>query len=162
MLAVSLPSYAKLAFVPSYTAEPQLDERRLAFHSHRRRLLGDFVKPSKNGCFRLRLIGQEQDASQPVYDAEGSVEGTINVLAPDGISSVEIKVRSRYCIEYYLYSLLPDRGQACVKRDCGRRKCNINALPQHHALMGSRQHASWFPLSYLSTVLLKTPRHVQS
>ena len=90
------PSYANLAPIPipSYTAEPQLDEYRLAVHHRRIRPSGDFVKHSKNGGFSLRLIGQEEDASQPVYGNGGSVEGTVNVSKPEGVLSVEVKVGS--------------------------------------------------------------------
>lgn len=78
---------------PSYTAEPQNDEQRLA---HVRRpqpsQFTDFVKQSKNGDCRLRLVQQENSAVLPSYGSGGIVAGTVDLAKTDAITSVEAKV----------------------------------------------------------------------
>ncbi|PBK75134.1 hypothetical protein ARMSODRAFT_951210 [Armillaria solidipes] len=98
MSAASLPSYVAPHFSrsPSYTAEPQLHEQRLAVaNGVRPRPSGHFVKESKSGGARLRLTSQENHVTLPVYGSNGSVEGTVEVSKPEGITSVEVKVEGR-------------------------------------------------------------------
>lgn len=95
MSAASLPSYVAPHFSrsPSYTAEPQLHEQRLAVaNGVRPRPSGHFIKESKSGGARLRLTSQENHVTLPVYGSNGSVEGTVEVSKPEGITSVEVKV----------------------------------------------------------------------
>ncbi|KAK0187805.1 hypothetical protein F5146DRAFT_1104673 [Armillaria mellea] len=98
MSAASLPSYVAPHFSrsPTYTAEPQLHEQRLAVaNGVRPRPSGHFVKESKSGGARLRLTSQENHVTLPVYGSNGSVEGTVEVSKPEGITSVEVKVEGR-------------------------------------------------------------------
>ena len=118
MSTVSLPSYTVAALeTPSYSAEPHLHETSL---SHGRRpsgaafahmhphafaetvpLLSDstsaeFVKDSKRGGLRLRLqvSGQaEGNEAVPVFGARGPVEGTLELLKPQDLAYVAVRVR---------------------------------------------------------------------
>ncbi|KAG5645981.1 hypothetical protein DXG03_004582 [Asterophora parasitica] len=95
MSTTSLPSYIapSLNRAPSYSAEPQEAEQRLALVDRLRpRPTGNFVKQSKNGDARLRLTAQEADATLPTYGSQGSVEGVVELSKLDNIVNVEVKV----------------------------------------------------------------------
>ena len=94
MSTTSLPSYAPPPpFVrsPTYTAEPQAYEHRLALNRPARRPSGNFVKQAKN--VSLRLFAQEDNASLPVYGCGSAVEGEVMVGKVEGVTAVEVKVR---------------------------------------------------------------------
>lgn len=97
MSTASLPPYvAPPDFVrtPSYTVEPRDYEQRLALgHDTRYRPSGHFIKESKGRVARLCLSAQEDNAALPVYGSSSSVEGTVEISKPEGIQSVEVKVR---------------------------------------------------------------------
>lgn len=95
MSVSSLPSYFAPSFTrtPLYSAEPHEYERRIALADRLRpRPSGQFVKKSKNGEARLRLTAQDNDCTLPIYGSQGCVEGTVELLKTDGITSVEVKV----------------------------------------------------------------------
>ncbi|KAI0917450.1 hypothetical protein AcW1_007354 [Taiwanofungus camphoratus] len=94
MSTTSLPSYVPPPFsrTPTYTAEPQAYEQRLALNLLRQRPSGDFVKQSKTGGVSLRLIEQEDHVNLPVYGCGDSVEGTVDLAKPDNAASVEVKL----------------------------------------------------------------------
>jgi hypothetical protein len=104
MSFASLPSYAETPFIPhienaipAYTAEPQPYEQRVAHNRMlRARPSGEFVKKTKDGAVCLRLIYQHRNARLPTYGLAGDVEGEIIVSKPDGITSVDVKVCSKY------------------------------------------------------------------
>ncbi|KAH9979916.1 hypothetical protein BGW80DRAFT_1163470 [Lactifluus volemus] len=52
----------------------------------------EFIKDSKKGSLRLRLSRQEGNVPVPVFGIRGPVEGTVEVLKPDGLSFVAIRV----------------------------------------------------------------------
>ena len=56
--------------------------------------MGNFVKSSRNGGVALRLSGQDDKATIPVYGRSASVEGTVDLSGKgmDSIQSVEVKV----------------------------------------------------------------------
>lgn len=99
MSTQSLLSYANppsLHRAPSYTAEPLESEQRIALNDRLRpRPAGSFVKHSKHGHARLRLIAQEDGIATPVYGINGLVEGTVELDAEkaEGVDSVEVTVR---------------------------------------------------------------------
>ncbi|KAF9029903.1 hypothetical protein BDZ89DRAFT_1065002 [Hymenopellis radicata] len=93
---LSPPSYPDFLRSPSYTVEPQRHEQRIALgQGLRPRPSGQFVKESKSRGARLRLNAQEDNIDLPVYGSASSVEGSIEVTKPDGITSVEVKVDGR-------------------------------------------------------------------
>ncbi|KAI0365704.1 hypothetical protein BV20DRAFT_1038757 [Pilatotrama ljubarskyi] len=93
MSTTSLPAYAaSFARIPSYSAEPQEFEQRLALNRPPRRPVGDFVKQSRGGNVSLRLFSQEDNVSLPVYGYGAAVEGTVNLSKTDGVSAVEVKI----------------------------------------------------------------------
>lgn len=98
MSTASLPSYVPPTNnpAPSYSYEPQESEQILAVADSnvRHRPLGTFVKQSKNGQFVLRLSGQQADAALPSYGLNTIIEGVVEVTKTDGITRVEVKVRS--------------------------------------------------------------------
>ncbi|KAJ7601205.1 hypothetical protein C8J56DRAFT_912438 [Mycena floridula] len=99
MSSTSLPTYIAPSLhhtIPRYTAEPQEYERRIALTERTRpRPTGDFVKLSKSGDAKLRLFAQEDRISLPVYGQGASVEGVVELLKIDGITSVEVKIEGR-------------------------------------------------------------------
>lgn len=112
MSTASLPPYVAppaFARTPSYTVEPRDYERRLALgHDARYRPSGHFIKESRSRAARLCLSAQEDNADLPVYGSSSSVEGTIEISKPEGIQSVEVKVRGTVSNEelpMYLLSL---------------------------------------------------------
>ena len=98
MSTASLPSYVAphLTFsrTPSYTAEPQAFEQRLALNRLQPRPSGEITKQSKSGGVSLRFVAQEQNVSLPVYGYGGVVEGSVDVAKPEGVHAVEVKVRN--------------------------------------------------------------------
>ena len=98
MSTTSLPSYARnsLSRIPSYSAEPQAYEQRLAW-SGRNPVLrpsAEFVKQSRSGGISLRLKDQEANVNLPVYGCGALITGTVDLAKADGIAAVEVKVGS--------------------------------------------------------------------
>lgn len=95
MSTASLPSYVppSLGRTPSYTAEPQAFEQRLALNRLRPRPSGEFTKQSKSGLIALRFLGQDENASLPVYGIGETVDGIVDINKTDGVHGVDIKVR---------------------------------------------------------------------
>jgi hypothetical protein len=114
MSTVSLPSYVGAAHeTPSYSAEPHHNETSLA-HGRRPPAAGfarthphdtvplppssssaEFVKESKRGGLRLRLkvSGQAgENVAVPAFGARGPVEGTLEVLKPQDLAYVAVRV----------------------------------------------------------------------
>lgn len=80
---------------PSYTAEPLENEQRIALNDRLRpRPTGSFVKHSKHGHARLKLLAQEDDIAMPVYGLSGSVQGTVELDTEkaETVDSVEVKL----------------------------------------------------------------------
>lgn len=79
---------------PSYASQPLENERTIAFNERLRRRTGDFVKHSKNGHARLKLIGQQEGVEIPVYGIGGLVQGVIelNDTKTEGVDNVRVKV----------------------------------------------------------------------
>lgn len=94
MSTLSLPSYSAptLARTPTYTAEPQQYEQRLALNILRPRPSGEYTKSSKGGGLSLRLFGQESGAPLPVYGFGAPIDGTVEIMKTEGVNAVEIKV----------------------------------------------------------------------
>ncbi|KDQ62639.1 hypothetical protein JAAARDRAFT_171170 [Jaapia argillacea MUCL 33604] len=92
----SLPSYhlsPTFSRTPSYTAEPQANEHRLALtHILRPRPSGEFIKHSKHGGVSLRLTAQEDGVELPEYGSGNVVEGTITLSKPESVLSVDVKI----------------------------------------------------------------------
>lgn len=95
MSTASLPSYAAplLERTPTYTAEPQAFEQRLALNRLRPRPSGEFTKQSKSGTLALRLFAQDNNASLPVYGAGALIDGAVEIARPEGVNSVEVKIK---------------------------------------------------------------------
>lgn len=104
MSTTSLPGYLFPTYsrTPSYTAEPQAYEQRLALNRVQARPSGDFVKSSKSGGISLRLTSQDRNAELPIYGCSSSVEGVVHLSKPDGVTAVELKV---YLVPILLVSL---------------------------------------------------------
>ena len=100
MSTTSLPSYVRssLSRIPSYSAEPQAYEQRLAWTmrvpASRPGPSAEFVKQSKSGGISLRLKDQEQNAPLPVYGCGALVTGTVDLAKTEGVAAVEVKVRA--------------------------------------------------------------------
>ena len=94
MSTTSLPSYTAplLGRTPSYTAEPQAYEQRLALNRLRARPSSEFTKQSKSGGIALRFLGQEENAAYPVYGVSDVIEGIVDISKTDGVHSVDVKV----------------------------------------------------------------------
>ena len=97
MSTTSLPSYVppppSFSRTPSYTAEPQAYERRLALNRPAARPSGDFVKQARGAS--LRLFAQEDNVSLPVYGCGAAVEGEVALAKTEGVTAVDVKVRAR-------------------------------------------------------------------
>ena len=102
MSTTSLPRYVApfppplsptFSRTPSYTAEPQAFEQRLALNRPAPRPRGNFVKQAKN--VTLRLFAQEDNASLPIYGCGAAVEGEVGLSKTDGVTAVEVKVCMR-------------------------------------------------------------------
>lgn len=98
--AANPPSYIDhrtLERAPTYTAEPHVDEARIAFGLRNRSLpIGNFIKESKGGGVILRLNAQEDDVELPVYGLNGQVDGVVELLKIDSVESVEVKVSNPF------------------------------------------------------------------
>ncbi|KAI0770205.1 hypothetical protein C8Q74DRAFT_881395 [Fomes fomentarius] len=93
MSTTSLPNYVAaptFSRTPTYSAEPQAFEQRLALNRPTPRPSGNFVKQSRN--VSLRLFAQEDNVSLPVYGCGASVEGEVGLSKTDGVLAVEIKI----------------------------------------------------------------------
>lgn len=92
MSTTSLPNYIAPTFsrTPSYTAEPQEYEQRIALN--RARPSSDFVKQNKQNGFSLRLVAQGENGLLPVYGCAATVDGYVDVIKPDGVTAVEVKI----------------------------------------------------------------------
>lgn len=125
MSTASLPSYAAplLERTPTYTAEPQAFEQRLALNRLRPRPSGEFTKQSKSGALALRLFAQENNASLPVYGAGALIDGAVEIARPEGVNSVEVKVSPRLVVT----QRLPQKIHRSKAR-CGSRRLQRAAL----------------------------------
>lgn len=108
MSTLSLPAYTVDATLqtPAYSAEPQLHETTLsrgrpssgafalaAVTSPPPLASAEFVKESKRGSLRLRLSGQASDnLAVPVFCTRGPVEGTLELLKPQDLAYVAVRV----------------------------------------------------------------------
>lgn len=97
MSTTSLPSYNarhSQPRIPSYSAEPQAFEQRLAWSSRNtaHRPTAEFVKQSKGGIVSLHLKDQEHNVTLPVYGCGAVISGTVDLAKTDGVTAVEIKV----------------------------------------------------------------------
>ncbi|THH26819.1 hypothetical protein EUX98_g7367 [Antrodiella citrinella] len=97
MSVSSLPGYVRhtsLSRIPSYSAEPQAYEQRLAWTSRNpsARPTAEFVKQSKNGSISLRLKDQERNAALPVYGCGAIVSGAVDLTKVDTVIAVEVKI----------------------------------------------------------------------
>ncbi|KIJ17626.1 hypothetical protein PAXINDRAFT_167632 [Paxillus involutus ATCC 200175] len=104
MSAASLPGYPAPPthlHSPTYTAVPRAHEHRLALNARLRpnRPLREFVKQTKNGGVSLRLVGQDDQATLPVYGLGASVQGTVEINKTDGITSVEVLIEGTLRLE---------------------------------------------------------------
>lgn len=95
MSTTSLPSYVAPSFTrtPSYTAEPQAYEQRLALNRLKQRPSSEFTKQSKGGGIALRFLAQDENASFPVYGTGDIIEGIVDIAKTEGVNSVGVKVR---------------------------------------------------------------------
>jgi hypothetical protein len=86
----------------SYAAEPLLNEMRFSQAPPSpfpeitlARPGAEFVKDSRRGSVRLRLSGQAHDnVAVPVFGIRGPVKGTVELLKPEGLSFVVVRVRA--------------------------------------------------------------------
>ncbi|KAI0301225.1 hypothetical protein B0F90DRAFT_1628688 [Multifurca ochricompacta] len=98
MSTLSLPSYTGEPLqlqTPSYSAEPLLHEIRISQglrHPLATRFSAEFIKDSKRGSLRLRLSGQENNVAIPTFGIHGPVQGTLEVLKPEGLAFVAVRV----------------------------------------------------------------------
>ena len=93
-MSTTAPPYPpSLYSTPSYTAEPQAYEQRLALNPRLRpRPSGEFTKHSKAGGLSLRFLGQEENIPAPVYGIEDVVDGIVDIAKTDGVQAVDVKV----------------------------------------------------------------------
>lgn len=97
-VAANLPSYDPfqgevLNRAPSYSAEPQYYEQRLAQADRAGpRPSGAFIKEKNN--VRLRLTAQENGIELPVYGIGEHVTGVVELSKTAGVTSVDVKVRT--------------------------------------------------------------------
>ena len=92
MSTTSLPNYRPPSFsrTPSYSAEPQAYEQRLALNRPVARPSGSFVKQARNVA--LKLFAQEEDVSLPVYGCGAVIEGAVTLVKTEGVTAVDVKV----------------------------------------------------------------------
>ncbi len=91
--SVPPPSFSR---TPSYSAEPQAHEQRLALNPRLRpRPSGEFTKHSKAGGLSLRFLGQEENIAAPVYGIEDVIEGIVDIAKTDNVQAVDVKVSSQ-------------------------------------------------------------------
>ncbi|KAG2147491.1 uncharacterized protein EDB93DRAFT_1147631 [Suillus bovinus] len=76
-------------------------EYRLAYNArlNPNRSPREFVKQSRNGGVSLRLVGQDDQVTLPVYGYGASVEGTLDIHKRDGITSVEVQIEGTLMME---------------------------------------------------------------
>jgi len=118
MSIVDLPSYSGRPShsdrtpsfsAPSYSAEPQRDELRIAVADRHRSLpSGNFIKGSKGGGVILRLNAQEDNVELPVYGMGGQVTGTVELSKTEAVQSVEVKVSKGVGYTYHAHLHLND------------------------------------------------------
>ncbi len=112
---------------PSYTAEPLENEQRIALNDRLRPPpTGSFVKHSKHGHARLKLLAQEDGIATPVYGLSGLVQGTVE-LDPEkaeNVDSVEVKVSSISRKNMPMIDTRPAGRKFEVERGSGTR-CNF-------------------------------------
>lgn len=120
---------------PTYTAAPQAHEYRIAYNArlNPNRSPLEFVKQAKNGGVSLRLSGQDDQVTLPVYGYGASVEGTLDVHKRDGITSVEIQVSGLLARRIGVYSdtfPLLDRRHPHDGRNGRRRNDELQTVSQ--------------------------------
>ncbi|KAI0699466.1 hypothetical protein BC835DRAFT_1331525 [Cytidiella melzeri] len=99
MSTTSLPSYnpallPSVSRTPTYTAEPQAYEQRLAHNPPLRpRPSGEFTKHSKAGGLALRFLSQEENIPLPVYGTGDVVDGIVDIAKTDGVHAVDVKIK---------------------------------------------------------------------
>ncbi|KAI0763247.1 hypothetical protein BC629DRAFT_1294140 [Irpex lacteus] len=89
--SVPPPSFSR---TPSYSAEPQAHEQRLALNPRLRpRPSGEFTKHSKAGGLSLRFLGQEENIAAPIYGIEDVIEGIVDIAKTDNVQAVDVKIK---------------------------------------------------------------------
>ncbi|KAI0249064.1 hypothetical protein BJV78DRAFT_1231044 [Lactifluus subvellereus] len=155
MSTLSLPSYTREPLqTPLYSAEPLLHERRIsrgqghpfAIHSSNS---AEFVKDSKKGSLRLRLSGQESNVAVPVFGIRGPIEGTLEVLKPEGLAFVAVRIEGSLKVKEIAgggttTTALCDKTLTLWHKDVGPAPCP-SRLPFSIALPTtfSDEHGSW-------------------
>jgi hypothetical protein len=126
MSTTSLPSYIAppaSAFppTPTYTAEPQASEQRIAHNpALRLRPSSEFTKQSKAGGIALRLLSQEENISLPVYGIGDVVDGIVDITKTDGVHAVDVKVSTPYmCVPYFRADI---QAMSSSKVLCGSKR----------------------------------------
>ncbi|KAF9220888.1 hypothetical protein BS17DRAFT_713182 [Gyrodon lividus] len=97
MSSANLPGYpppTSHLHSPTYTAVPRPHEHQLALNARLRpnRPPCEFVKQTKNGGVSLRLVGQDDQTTLPVYGLGAPVQGTVDINKAEGITSVEVLI----------------------------------------------------------------------
>jgi len=160
----SLPGYDTFASVPSYSAQPGLHETRLAegyplspfsftpsivTERAPRRPAAEFVKDSRRGGLRLRLSGQADNVTVPVFGIRGPVEGAVELLKPEGLVSVAVRVEGLLKVKEIAgggttTTTLCNATLMLWHKDEDVRPCPLN-LPFHIVLptMFSDERGSW-------------------
>lgn len=104
MSTAILPGYptpSSQVHSPTYTATPQAHEHRLAYNTrlNPNRSPREYVKQTRNGGVSLRLAGQDDQLTFPVYGYGAAVEGTLDIHKRDGITSVEVQIEGTLMME---------------------------------------------------------------
>jgi hypothetical protein len=88
----TLPAYSPAVDTPQYTSEPRPDEERLQIN---RRVIQEEtgVYIEKNKHVTLALTNQSPTCTEPTYGQGASVRGALDILKPEGVVRVEVKVR---------------------------------------------------------------------
>ncbi|KAF7360432.1 hypothetical protein MVEN_00773400 [Mycena venus] len=85
--------YDSFSRTPSYSAEPRPHEQRLALNARvASQPAANFLKSSKNGDIKLRLVQEDDNLDLPVYGSGAVVAGLVELTRTENISSVEVKV----------------------------------------------------------------------
>jgi len=98
---------------PSYTAEPLESEQRIAINDRSRpRPTGTFVKQSKHGHARLKLLAQEDGVAMPVYGLSGLVQGIVELddEKAENVDSIEVKIEGALKLNE-----IAERGATSIK-----------------------------------------------
>lgn len=161
MSTASLPSYAAplLERTPTYTAEPQAFEQRLALNRLRPRPSGEFTKQSKSGALALRLFAQDNNASLPVYGAGALIDGAVEIARPEGVNSVEVKVRPGLVVTQRLLKNFLDQGHTAAQGD--RRGRHRYSRPRPHPCASVEQRPRRGPLPDLPALQPEPPCDLQ-